>query len=256
MSMEPGSAQWHAEAIRLWEERFRTDPPDPNFCEYWRSAVEPVSGRIWLAPMQEPFAPDRQACTAVCRGFSHDYGEEGNRDLRADEAERLRVLAEIEAAFDGVSREDGVTLHEADVIDHYGGDDERAAARKLDTETRWQDADLKTFGSVLCFLDVKGFRYYIPAYLCWTLRFGETGYEWTNEQVVHQLCVESPDSHGYFRLTAETADRLMAWKRARHDTFRPAEAKAILAFLRFVKDVWWREVSDATLAYWECRAVG
>lgn len=83
------------------------------------------------------------------------------------------VIAEITAAFDGVSREDGITLHEAQAIDDYGSDAERAAAHTLDTETRWQDIpdeDIQCGYVVLSYLDPKGFRYYIPAYMVWVLR--------------------------------------------------------------------------------------
>ena len=85
---------------------------------------------------------------------------------------KASLIREITAAFDGVSREDGITLHEAQALDDYAGPDERAEVRKLDTETRWQDVpseDISQGDSVLSFLDPKGFRYYIPAFLIWYL---------------------------------------------------------------------------------------
>jgi hypothetical protein len=92
--------------------------------------------------------------------------------------ERKRALiAEITAAFDGVAREDGVSLHEAHVIDDYGSAEERAEARAMDTESCWQDVpdELIARGdSVLSFLDPKGFRYYIPAYIVWYLKYNVT----------------------------------------------------------------------------------
>ncbi|MEL6230616.1 MAG: DUF6714 family protein, partial [Cyanobacteria bacterium J06627_3] len=86
---------------------------------------------------------------------------------------KLALIEEITVAFDGVAREEGVTLHEATVIDDYGSPAERAEARAQDTEDRWQDvpeADIRFTDAVLSFLDPKGFHYYIPAYMVWYLR--------------------------------------------------------------------------------------
>ena len=55
------------------------------------------------------------------------------------ESERAAVIDEIALAFDGVSREDGTTLHEAEAIDGYASEEEQLRARQLDTDTRWQD---------------------------------------------------------------------------------------------------------------------
>jgi hypothetical protein len=90
--------------------------------------------------------------------------------------ERDEVIAEIEKAFDGVSREDGITLHEARALDDYRPDDERAEARKQDTETRWQEVPAKwieELGDDFTFLDAKGARYYLPAFMVWSLRGGD-----------------------------------------------------------------------------------
>src|SRR5207245_238190 len=63
-------------------------------------------------------------------------------------------------------------LHEALVIDEYGSQQERSAARGLDTERSWEDvseADIERSDSALSFLDPIGFRHYLPAYMVWTL---------------------------------------------------------------------------------------
>ena len=82
--------------------------------------------------------------------------------------DKAALIAEITSAFDGVPREDGGTLHQADVIDGYGSPEEKAAARAKATETQWQDVPedaIRFTGAVLRFLDAQGFRYYLPAYL-------------------------------------------------------------------------------------------
>jgi len=95
------------------------------------------------------------------------------KDLQYEQKKQA-LIEEITTAFDGVSREGGVSLSEAWVIDDYGSDEERAKARKQDTETSWQevsDKDIAHGYSCLCFLDEIGFRYYIPAYIVWYLRY-------------------------------------------------------------------------------------
>jgi hypothetical protein len=96
-------------------------------------------------------------------------------DYLSDEEKKKAwaLIEEITAAFDGVSREDGITWCEAGVIENYGGPEERAEARACDTEERWQDVPEEEFNSaqfVVLYLDPLGFRYYLPAFLIWYLR--------------------------------------------------------------------------------------
>ena len=89
------------------------------------------------------------------------------------EARRDELIRLIEQAFDGVSREGGVSLHEAYVIDNYGDEEERAAARLKDTDSRWQDVDLSQIHALdipMFFMDPIGFRYYLPVFLVAELR--------------------------------------------------------------------------------------
>lgn len=88
---------------------------------------------------------------------------------------RDRLLDQIEQAFRHVTRGSGTTLHEAGVIDNYGTPQERAEARLLDTDTHWSQVDVISIdlgGASIGFLDEYGFRYYLPAYICATLRHG------------------------------------------------------------------------------------
>lgn len=89
------------------------------------------------------------------------------------EQHKSTLIAQIHAAFKGVKREGGVTLHEAWLIDCCASDKQRVRARKLDTERRWEDvpaSDIENYYSILSFLDPIGFRYYLPAYMVWTLQ--------------------------------------------------------------------------------------
>ena len=82
------------------------------------------------------------------------------------------IIEAIRAAFAGVPR-GAITLHEAEVIDDYGSTEERQEARRLDSEASWEevpDEALESCTSALCHLDPKSWRYYIPAYMIWSLR--------------------------------------------------------------------------------------
>jgi hypothetical protein len=106
-----------------------------------------------------------------------DYSDEFVSDLiGADE-----LLNLIDEAFDGVERGDGITLHQANVIDDYGSEEEFLAAAKVDTETRWQDIPTSALvenPQFLCFVDTAAFRYYIPAAMSFAVRkYDENDFE-------------------------------------------------------------------------------
>jgi hypothetical protein len=90
------------------------------------------------------------------------------------EERRDALIAEINHAFDGVSRGYGITLHEAIALDDYASQGERMAARRRDRESSWQevtDKDVLECQSALSFLDPEGFRYYIPVFMILGLRY-------------------------------------------------------------------------------------
>ena len=89
------------------------------------------------------------------------------------EQTKQALIEEITQAFEGVSREGGVSLSESRVIDDYGSDEERAWARAGDTDKKWEevpDEGIQQGYSCLSFLDEIGFAYYIPAYMTWYIR--------------------------------------------------------------------------------------
>lgn len=88
------------------------------------------------------------------------------RELR--EAVVEAAIESLERAFGDVRRDGGVSLHQMNVLDDYGDADALARAELEDGEERWQTIDddkLERFGASLVFLDAKGFRFYIPAFL-------------------------------------------------------------------------------------------
>lgn len=91
------------------------------------------------------------------------------------ERERDALIAEIHAAFADVSREGGVSWSETRVLDMYGSDEERSAARAQDTDRNWSDLvdDPEWNESGIggfSFLDPIGHRYYLPAAMIRTMR--------------------------------------------------------------------------------------
>lgn len=109
------------------------------------------------------------------------------------------LLNLIERAFAGVQLEDGVSLHEADVIDNYGTNAERQAARATDELEDWHRLDrheLEHMGWVLSFYDDKGFRFHLPAYLTMAVE------DYRNEVVdslLFHLCSVADDGEAYNR---------------------------------------------------------
>ncbi len=83
--------------------------------------------------------------------------------------EKVALIEEIYAAFEGVNRQNGVSWSESRVIDDYGSDKERKLARERDLESSWQalvDPDrwsAETHIGGWAFLDAIGARYYLPA---------------------------------------------------------------------------------------------
>lgn len=145
------------------------------------------------------------------------------------ESRRAALVAEISAAFDGVSREGGMTLHEAEAVDDRLSPAEQRAARSLDPDTRWQDVpdtDISVSSSTLSFLDEIGFRYYIPAFMVYCLRCWGDDWEGVLGSCEYHLLQESQKS---LRQSdpASIAGRYQ---------FTDAQVGAVASFLRFIID--------------------
>lgn len=87
------------------------------------------------------------------------------------------VANAIYHAFAGVSREGGISLHEALILDYSGTFDstnrKHRAMKSKDRDQDWvevPEADIAAGYQGLCFVDAIGFRYYLPAYIIWSLK--------------------------------------------------------------------------------------
>ena len=144
----------------------------------------------------------------------------------ADQEARETLIAEIERAFDGVQRGDGVTLNQTCVLDDYGDEEEQAKARRKDTDNRWQDVpkaklEWHSCAVAMSFLDAIGFRYYIPAFMRWAVR-----------------CYDLPRSEAPGNIISgldpgELGDSLYEYNMSRFRILNEAQATAVAHFLQF-----------------------
>lgn len=180
-------------------------------------------------------ALDRLDATLIFTG--KDFSAEFAGDLLAPE----EIVALIERAFDGVSRGEGTTLHQAIAIDDYASEEAVAEAKQYDTETRWQDVPddvIAQSPSVLTFLDETGRRYYLPAYMRWTItnqypRFSTAFFQHDPCDIAfytwHAIVPTISDwDYGKGRGEAYDVDAYV-----RKHNFTPAQVEAIYRFLCF-----------------------
>ncbi|MCP4976836.1 MAG: hypothetical protein GY931_11800 [Maribacter sp.] len=76
----------------------------------------------------------------------------------------------IETAFKNVRLGDGIGIFEAEAIDNYASEKETLKARAKDRKEwkNWTEIPrevIETFCSVLCFVDLEGMRFVLPAYM-------------------------------------------------------------------------------------------
>ena len=134
------------------------------------------------------------------------------------------LIARIEKAFAEVRREGGITLAECRVMDRRGSEADRKKARAQANDKRWQDipdAELEKYDQALCFLDPKAFRYYLPAYLRWSLRHLETSKSNLMNAAIYAL---SPSAN-----QGVSQHNLECWL-----LFSPEQSHVIYKFLRFI----------------------
>lgn len=159
------------------------------------------------------------------------------------------VVDAIHAAFAGVER-GVITLHEAEVIDDYGAADERAAARRVDGEERWEaipDAHIEACPNALPHLDPQSWSYYLPRFMTWTLR---------NFDRSRSLVVD----HTIYTLLLGDDRALNDYARQRYERLTPAQSQAVQRFLSLMggQEAYCdaRAASQAIERYWHRAETG
>ncbi len=148
---------------------------------------------------------------------------------------RDRLVEQIRRAFHDVTRDGGISLREAHVIDDYGSDKKRAAARALETDSHWWEVDVSAIdpgGSCMSFMDSIGYRYYLPAYMT---------------RILKQCCSLGPDENDDWNAAESliyglnpsfyVVDELVEHVRTRHRHFTHEESVCIALFLAFDAEV-------------------
>ncbi len=158
---------------------------------------------------------------------------------------RQQLLDHIGRAFAGVELGDGVSLHETQVIDAYGSDDECEAARAPDEKVDWRklvaDPDFpRICGSYggMSFFDAAGLRFHLPA----CLSLAVTDPEGTNIDVNDIL--GSLEFH-LTDLSEYTLERL-----AILDPAQRACVREVLVYLRDAGGIDGDQVDEAIAGYW------
>lgn len=147
--------------------------------------------------------------------------------------EQRAVESAIRTAFARASRAGGVSWSEADVIDDCGSAEDRAAARRRDTDTSWQSLvddprwDHEVGVGGFCFLDPIGFRYYIAPAM---IRCSRTG---SGEFIAYALTMDSDYSR-----------RVL-------DAVNTPQARAVARFVRFMIAVHEATGDDIYGAAWQ-----
>jgi uncharacterized protein (TIGR02996 family) len=138
----------------------------------------------------------------------------------------------IEDVFRDVRRDGGTTLHQAAAIDDW---EDVAAAELRDPEVTWQEIpDTKLADANRhAFLDAKGYRFYLPAYLRFYARATGAGEWWSDE-----AC---------FFFSLRGSDRT-----SQYEALDVAQARVVAEFLRVVGelDSWNARDAPIYLEFW------
>jgi hypothetical protein len=99
-----------------------------------------------------------------------DVGPRDNPDMTDEE---LKLIELVQRAFAGVRLDDGESLNMTEYNDSGGCMPEFKVKAQNDERDDWTaipDETLQRFTVTFSFTDLKGFRFYIPAYMIWTIR--------------------------------------------------------------------------------------
>lgn len=134
------------------------------------------------------------------------------------------LIERIRAAFLDVELGDGITIHQAIVLDDRGDRFDEAKARRKDAGVHWTELTCETVqkcNSALSFLDEKGVRFYLPAFMICSLKGGSS---LVMDAAIFKLMYE----HGVSR--RQTQPKNIS---AKFD-FSPAQIRVIADFLEFL----------------------
>ncbi len=156
--------------ICCWED-------DGNICGLFGDRIS-QSNQVSLRQAQRNFM-EFGACEAEWLDWVRSPTPEDFRDPNWQpldiiiDQRRTALISKITLAFQNTQLEKGITIHQARALDDY---EDPELARQIDAHLPWQeipDKWLENFSDVFAFMDGKGFRYYIPAYMIWCLKYAQ-----------------------------------------------------------------------------------
>jgi hypothetical protein len=138
-------------------------------------------------------------------------------EMEGADADAESIIGEVRAAFSNVPQ-GPITLHQA--MANTWADEERvAAARCLDSDHHWvdiSDSDIEHGAKALYGADPVSWRYFIPAFMVWTLRHFKSNDAFTVDQTIYTFDprVENPKFHAdnmeRFRLLSQVQNRAVS----------------------------------------------
>ena len=162
------------------------------------------------------------------------WEDQDYRDEFLDDVPRGEDLAAlIEEAFAGVTRGEGVTLHEALAEDDYADPDVLAAARARDQDSDWHDVPRDVLSArceFFSYLDAAGYRYYLPAAMLLSLDAAERNQSDTPQRTYWSLLpLSAPRDFGKGQGETFDVEAFIA-----SNAFTEAQVRAIYRFLCFM----------------------
>ena len=103
---------------------------------------------------------------------------------------REDLIKEIEKAFSNVELGDGIGVLEAEAIDNYASTEERKDAHDNDWRNDWRDIPddaIEKYYSSLSFVDAKGMRFCLPAYMRFALKYFDKSHSASIDAVIYAL---------------------------------------------------------------------
>jgi hypothetical protein len=141
-----------------------------------------------------PWEYEWEYCPECKRNYAGaKYPAKQTEDELRDIAQLIQL---IHTAFADVTLGGGETLHQAHLEGAYTDEKVWLAARQKDPESHWSevpDWKLETGSSTLSFLDAEGWRFYIPAFMCWSLKNWRTTDSITVDSVLWNLALADED---------------------------------------------------------------
>ena len=145
------------------------------------------------------------------------------------------ILNHISEAFKDVKLEDGISISQARLMDDYRDTKENIKnARSIDNEQSWTEISkdkLEKLYDAITFLDAKGLRFYLPAYMAYGILYPDTGFP-IGDYAISQL-------------EGDTMER--------YHIFSPEQKVVIKEFLEFTLgegDYFDTEIALKALEYW------